>query len=406
MANAFNVSSLVSKQLVQSLNAKGKLIHTVNQSYSKDFTQKKYTPGTTVSMDIQHQPSVTQGRVANVQDVENRTSSVTIGQWNSAESFTSIEKGYSMDNEKDVKRYANDMAARLVRQIELDGFTHMMKYTGNNVGTPGVDAGSLRTWAEGRAKIEDALGPDRDCSAAVNPMGHVALTDSLKGATNPGKTISNQYLSGKMKNAAGMNFYSSQSIARQTAGTTDDFSLDIDGTIATEGSTTLVLSLGDGGTETITAGTKLTVAGVFAVDPQSKTTLSYLKQFSVTALATTAGAAITLEVSPPMYSSGSSHQNLSQFPQDAAVVTIVNSGTASTVDAQNVIYDKDAYTLVSVPLPPARGGVHTYGNVNGIQIRTGVGSWDAVNDDQILRVDIAYGWGTLREDHACIVWGD
>ena len=134
MANSFNVSSLVSKQLVQSLNAQGKLIHTVNQSYSKDFTQKKYTPGTTVSMDIMHQPTVTSGRVANVQDVENRTTSVTIAQWNSAESFTSIEKGYSMDNEKDVKRYANDMAARLVRQIELDGFTEMMKKTGKDDG--------------------------------------------------------------------------------------------------------------------------------------------------------------------------------------------------------------------------------------------------------------------------------
>ena len=404
MANTFNVSSLVSKQLVQSLHAKGKLINTVNKSYSKDFTQKKYTPGTTVSMDIMHQPSITSGRVANVQDVENITSSVTIGQFNSAESFTSIEKGYSMDNEKDVKRYANDMASRLIRQMELDGFTHMQNAIGNNVGTPGVDAGALRTWAEGRAKITDALGPDRDCYAAVNPMGHVALTDSLKGATNPGKAISNQYLSGKMKNAAGLNFYESQSISRQTAGTTTDFALDIDGTIATEGSTTLVLSLA--GTGTITAGTKLTVAGVNAVDPESKVSLSYLKQFTVTTDATIAGNAVTLTVSPAMYSSGSSHQNLSQFPQDAAVVTLVNSGSASTVDAQNVIYDKDAFTLVSVPLPPARGGAHTFANFDGIQIRTGVGSWDAVNDDQILRVDIAYGWGTLRADHACVVWGD
>jgi len=404
MANSFNVSSLVSKQLVQSLNAKGKLIHTVNQSYSKDFTQKKYTPGTTVSMDIMHQPTVTSGRVANLQDVENRKTSVTINQWNSAESFTSIEKGYSMDNEQDVKRYANDMAARLVRQMELDGFTEMMKKVGNNVGTPGVDAGALRTWGEGRAKITDALGPDRDCFAAVNPMGHVALTDALKGATNPGASISNQYLSGKMKKAAGMNFYESQSIARQTAGTTTDFALDINGAITTEGSTTLVCTLA--GTGTITAGTKLTVASVNAVDPQSKVSLSYLKEFSVTADATIAGNAVTLEVSPPMYSSGSSHQNISAFPADAAVVTIVNSGSASTVDAQNVIYDKDAFTLVSVPLPPARGGAHSFGSVNGIQIRTGVGSWDAVNDDQILRVDVAYGWAPLREDHACIVWGD
>lgn len=404
MSNSFNLSSLVSKQLVQSLHAKGKLINTVNKSYSKDFTQKKYTPGTTLTMDIQHQPTVTAGRVANVQDVENITTSVTINQWNAAESFTTIEKGYSMDNEKDVRRYTNDMASRLIRQMELDGFTTMMNAVGNNVGTPGVDAGSLRTWAEGRAKITDALGPDRDCFAAVNPMGMVALTDSLKGATNPGKSISNQYLSGKMKQAAGLNFYESQSIARQTAGTTTDFALDVDGAISTEGSTSLVCSLA--GTGTITAGTKYTVAGVFAVDPESKVSLSYLKQFTVTTDATISGNAVTLVHSPATYSSGSSHQNVSAFPADAAVITIVNSGSASTVDAQNIIYDKDAFTLVNVPLPPAKGGSHSFANYEGIQIRVGVGSWDATNDDQILRVDVAYGWAKLREDHACVVWGD
>jgi hypothetical protein len=403
MANTFNVSSLVSKQIVQSLHARGKLCNTVNKSYSKDFTQKKYTPGTTISMDIAHQPSVTSGRVANVQDVVNRTSSVTINQWNSAESFTSIEKGYSMDNEKDVRRYADDMAKRLIRQIELDGFTTMMQQTGNNVGTPGVDAGALRTWAEGRARITDALGPDRNYYAAVNPMGMVALTDSLKGATNPGKQISNQYLSGKMKMAAGLNFYESQSIARQTAGTTTDFAGAVQTTSVSGASTLVVNALGTG---TITAGTKFTVASVFAVDPESKTNLSYLKEFTVTADATIAGNAATLSISPSIYGSDSPHQNVSDFPTASDVVTITNSGSASTVDAQNIIYDKDAYTLVSVPLPPARGGVHSFANYEGVQIRVGSGSWDAVNDDQILRVDVAYGWAKLREDHACVVWGD
>jgi len=403
MSNAFNVSSLVSKQIVQSLHARGKLINTVDKSKAADFTQKKYTPGTTVTIDIEHQPNVVSGRVANVQDVVNRTSSVTIGQYNSAESFTSIERGYSMDNEKDVRRYADKMALRLIREMEVTGFDFMYKQIGNNVGTPGVDAGSLRTWAEGRAKLTDALAPDRHYYAAVNPMGMVALTDSLKGATNPGKQISNQYLSGKMKEAAGLMFYESQSVGRQTAGTTTDFAGAVQTTSVSGATTLAVNSLGTG---TITAGTKFTVASVFAVDPETKETLSYLKEFSVTADATIAGNAATLSISPTIYGSDSPHQNVSDFPTASDVVTITNSGSASTVDAQNIIYDKDAFTLVSVPLPAARGGYHSFANYEGIQIRVGVGSWDATNDDQILRVDAVWGWGKQREDHACVVWGD
>jgi hypothetical protein len=62
MAHNLNASSLVSKQLVQSLHAKGNLINTVNKSYSKDFTQKKYTPGQTVTIDIAPQATITSGR--------------------------------------------------------------------------------------------------------------------------------------------------------------------------------------------------------------------------------------------------------------------------------------------------------------------------------------------------------
>jgi len=405
MANTFNVSTLVSKQLVQSLHAKSNLVPTVNKAYSKDFTQKKYTPGTTVTINIEHQPTVTSGRVANVQDVQDRTTSVTIAQYNAAESFTSIERGYSLDDPQDVRRYADKMALRLIREMEVTGFQQFRDSIGQNVGTPGVDPGALRTWAEGRAKITDALAPQRDYYAAANPMAMVALTDSLKGATQPGAEISNQYLRGRMRKAAGMNFYESQSIARQTAGTTTDFAGAMASTVATEGSTTL--SVDNLGTGTITAGTKLTVAAVNDVDPETKSTLSYAKQFTVTTDATIVGNAATLTVSPAMYSSASPHQNIDAFPQAAAVVTIVNSGSASTVDAQNVIYDRDAISLVSVPLPAARGGKHhSFANYEGIQIRVGVGSWDAVNDDQILRVDAVWGWTTLREDHACIVWGD
>lgn len=403
MSNSFSISDLATKQIIQSLHAKGNLVNTVDKSRSRDFLQTKYTPGLTVRIPIEHQPTMTKSRIATVQDVETLESSVTIEQYNNAEDFTSIERRYNMDNEKDVRRYAHKLALRLLREVDVTGFNHMALQTGNNVGTPGVDAAALETWAEARAKITDALAPERECFAAINPMGNVRLTNSLKNVTNPGKEISNQYLRGRMKKAVGLNFYESQSIKRITAGTTTDLAGAVT-TTSVSGATSIVLkSLGTG---TITAGTKLTVAGSYAVDPETKATLSYLKQFSITADATISGNAATVSISPTIYGTDSVHQNVSGFPTADDVVTITGTGTASDVDAQNVVYDKEAYTLVSVPLPKPKGTVHRIVNYNGIQIRVGYGSYDGTNDTQMLRCDAVWGWGNLRPDHACIVFGD
>lgn len=405
MANVHKISTLMSKQMVQSLHARGKLINTVDKGLSGDFTQKKYTPGTTVYYPIEFQPSVTTGRVANVQDVVQLQDSLTIVQYNTAESFTSIEKTYNMDNPKDIRRYADRMALALVRKIETVGFQHAAINCGNNVGTPGVDTGSLKTWAEGRARMSDALVPDREIYAAINPMGNVALTDALKGATNPGKQISNQYLRYQMKRAAGMNFYESNSIYRHTAGTTTDFAGAVT-TTSVDGATSIVLkSLGTG---TITAGTKYTIAGVYNVDPETFATLSTLKEFTVLNTETIAGNAATVDLPRAIYGpdSANGHQNVSALPVADAVVTFTNSGSASTVDAMNLIYDRDAIKLVSVPLMKARGNWHTFSSYEGIQIRIGIGAWDLTNDEQGIRCDAVAGWGNGQIDHMCVVWGD
>lgn len=404
MANSLNTSSLVSKRMVQVLHAKSMISGTVNNSYSKDFTQRNYAPGDTISIDIVHQPSVTQNRVATVQDVKNRTVSATILQYNAAEKWSSIVKRYDMTSEKGVIQYTDDMSKRMIREVDRTSLEYMAKQASNSVGTPGVDSGSLRTYAEGVAKIDDALGGQtEDCFAAVNPMGHVALTDSLKGLQNPGKEISNQYLRYRMKNAAGINFYKSNSVSRWTKGTATNSTPVMNGA-TTSGASTISIDGLSAATATITEKTHFTIADVYAVDPETKTTLSYLKDFSVTATATGSGSAIAaLAISPTIYDSTSPHQNVSALPADGAALTLSIDSTSA---AANIIYDRDAYTLISVPLPPAAGGVHKFAQTeNGIQIRTGFGSWDAVEDKQIFRIDAVWVMAKLREDHSCKVWG-
>ena len=402
MANSLNTSSLVSKRMVQMLDAKAMIPGTVNTSYSSDFTQKNYAPGDTISIDITYQPTVTQSRVADVQDVTNRTVSATILQYNAAEKWSSIVKAYDMTSEKGVLQYTDDLSKRMIREVDKTCLDYMAKHAGNAVGTPGVDAGSLRTYGEGVAKMDDALLMDTPF-AAVNPMGHVALVDSLKNIQNPGKEISNQYLRYRMTKAAGINFYKSNSVSRWTKGTATN-ATPLMAANSASGDSTISIDGLSSATATITEKTHLTISGVNAVDPETFVDLGYLKDFSVTATATGSGSAITaLAISPTIYGPGSGHQNVSALPLNGATITLAIDDTSA---ACNILYGRDAYTLISVPLPPAAGGVHkTAVTKGGIQIRSGFGSWNATDDTQIFRVDACWVMAKLREDHSCKVWG-
>src|SRR5574341_1580231 len=252
MAHSVNVSSLVSKQIVQSLHAKGNLINTVNKAYSKDFTQKQYTPGQTVTIDIAPQATITSGRVGVPQDMQHRSTSVTLGQYNGIFELTSIQKGYDIPQ---WRKFGDTIAMRMIREMEKTGFENARDTVALSVGDPGSQPGSLRTWAEGRAKITKALGPMRNYHAAADPLAMVALTDALKGATNPGDTISNQYLKGRMKTAAALNFYESESIARHTAGSATNSTPLTNGAVSTGASTIAIDGL-SAATATVKKGQK------------------------------------------------------------------------------------------------------------------------------------------------------
>lgn len=413
MPNAFNVSSLVSKGVVASLHAEGKLVNTCDTRYKNDFLQDSYTPGTTIAINKGPQFTVTSGRVANVQDVEYKSINATIVQYNEAISLTSIEKSYSLNSEEDMMKLGRDMGRRMLREVDRIGFQTLANQVGNNVGSPGAEPGSIRLFGRGAALMDDQLAPDADRYCALSPLGQVELIDSLKNAPNPGEEIGNQFLRGQMKRAMNLNFYSTPSVYRSTLGSATNTTPLTNGTTA-NGATTLDVDGLSAATATIKAGTKFTLGAlgtstaVYAVDPETKAVLPYLKMFTVTTDATGISSEIAaLAINPPIYDSTTSHQNVSQLPPNNAEVTLLlGSVTSGNTYAENVIYQKEAVQLIAVPLKAAQQkGVHSFADFNGVPIRTGIGAWNAVNDSEILRVDACFVWAIPRPEHCCIVAG-
>ena len=158
--------------------------------------------------------------------------------------------------------------------------------------------------------------------------------------------------------------------------------------------TTYSMSLSTDGWDTVATilrGDVITLDGVFAVNPVSKATLDFLQPFVITADVTAnANTAVDtpIVISPPIITSGP-YQMVSAAPADDA--TIVNLGDASTAYPQNLVFHKNAFALVTVPLEmPDSVTWKARQTHRGTSVRL-VKDYDIDNDQEIIRCDILYG---------------
>ena len=145
-----------------------------------------------------------------------------------------------------------------------------------------------------------------------------------------------------------------------------------------------------------------TIANVFAVNPQTRESTGSLQQFVVTAAATGSSTA-TLSISPALYSASQALATVSALPASGAAVTMVGSATGQY--AQNLVYHKDAITFATADLLMPQGVDMASRQVhNGISMRI-VRQYDINNDRLPCRIDVLYGFSTIRPQMACRVWG-
>jgi hypothetical protein len=91
------------------------------------------------------------------------------------------------------------------------------------------------------------------------------------------------------------------------------------------------------------------------------------------------------------------------LPANAAAIIFV--GTASTAYPQNLIYHKDAITFATADLLLPQGVDMASRQVhNGISLRV-VRQYDINNDRMPCRIDVLYGYSTIRPQMAVRMWG-
>ena len=402
--------SMIAKEALMQLKNSCVMGNLVHRDYRKEFVKV----GQSISIRKPVKFTVTDGATRSNQDVEEGNTTITINKrkhvsWQfSTQDLTLSISEYS-------ERYITPAMITLANQIDVD-LAALYKDVWHWVGTPGQTVDSFADLSKGPQRLDEMAVPMDMRRAVLAPADAWGMIGNLTGlGLLPQGGRDNASLEAYRKASLGMvanlDTYQDQNIQRHTVGTGT-------GTPLTDGSSHAVtygavLSsyqqslVTDGWTasKTLKAGDVFTLDGVYAVNPVSKATLDFLQQFvlvsDVTTNATTTNDT-TLTISPPIITSGP-YQTVSADPGDGATITYL--GTAATVYPQNLVFHKNAFALVTVPLElPRSASFKARENYDGFSIRL-VEDYDIDNDVEIIRADVLYGVKTIYPELATRISG-
>lgn len=385
MPNTILTPTAVTREALRVLHQKLNFVGNIVRDYDDSFAQKGAKIGDTIKVRLPNQYVVRDGATLNAQDTTESSVSLQISSQKGVDlNFTSGELTLSLDDFS--QRILEPAMSVLAANIEADALNMALDVyqAVNNIGS----AISLNKVLMGRKALNDALAPmDNQRTALLNTQDNVDLIDSLKGLFQDSEAIKKQYKEGIMGRTAGLDFYENTLLANQTTGTAASATTyTVNGANQT-GSGVVVAT----GATTFKKGDIVTFAGCSRVHPETKADTGVLQQFVVTA--DYAGGAGTLSISPAIVTTGGA-KNVAASPTNGGAVTKV--GGASAIYKPSLVFHKEAFAFATADLIMP-GGVDFAARetIDGLSCRI-VRAYDINNDKFPCRLDILYGYKTLR----------
>ncbi len=400
MSNSILTIDMITRKSLEILENNLVLTRNVNRQYDDSFAVEGAKIGSTLRIRLPDRALVTDGAALQVQDDNEQYTTLTVAnQKHIGVNFTSAELTMQLDDF--AERVLKPRISQLASSIDAD-VANAYKGIYSSVGTPGTTPATSLVLLQAQQKLNENAATMMPRYATVNPAANAGLVEGMKGLFNPTDTISKQFKNGMM--GTGVLGYDeinmSQSIKTHTTGDWGT-GITVTTTISAQGTASVGLSF-TGSSKTWKQGDVFTIAGVYAVNPQTRETTGSLQQFVVTADASGSSTA-TVTVSPAIYTATNALATVDSFPVSGAVVTML--GSASSQYAQNLVYHRDAITFATADLLLPNGvdmasrAVH-----NGISLRV-VRQYDINNDRMPCRIDVLYGYSAIRPAMAARIWG-
>lgn len=395
MANSILTPTAVTREALRILHQKLNFVGNVNRTYDDSFAKTGAKIGDSLKIRLPNEYTVRTGATLSAQDITETSTTLQIATQKGVDlNFTSVDLTLSLDDFS--KRILDPAMAVLAANIESDALSMMLDVY-NNVNNIGSVA-NFKSIMGSRKVLNDSLAPmDSNRSILLNTQDNVDLVDALKGLFQDSTAIKEQYREGSMGRTGGFDFYENTLIQNQTTGTAAAATgYTANGAVTANGSTQVVLAAGTT-TTTFKKGDIITFVGCNRVHPESKVDTGALQQFVVTA--DYAGGAGTINISPAIYTSGG-RQNV-VAAGIANGVAVAKVGGASQIYKPSMAFHKDAFAFATADLVMPQGVDFSSRQVqDGISMRI-VRQYDINNDKFPCRLDVLYGYKTIRPQLAC-----
>jgi len=398
MANSILTTSIVAKEALSILKNNCVMASLVHRGHENEFDKRVngYTPGETISIRRPADFTVRDGATASAQDVTEGSTSITIDKQKGVDfSFSSSDLTLKIEDLSE--RVLKPAMVQLANQVDRDLMA--LYYTVPNlIGTAGQTINSFSDFAKAPERMDELAIPQDMRSGVLSPADNWGLIGA-QTALYMQDVAKGAYRTATLGNIAGVDTFQAQNIPTHTVGvatgtplvngagqnvTYDSVKTTMTGSLITDGWTNSTAGI-------LKAGDVFTIANVFAVNPVTKATLPFLRQFTVLADAASGASTgpATLSIYPAIISSGA-FQNVSAAPADNAAIT-VGTGAGGTGYRQNLVFHKNAFALAMVPMVSPPGAVDVARqSYDGMSVRV-IPFYNGSSDISTWRLDILYG---------------
>ncbi len=399
MPNTILTATAVTREALRVLHQKLNFVGTITRDYDERFAQQGAKVGDTLKIRLPNQYTVRTGaqlQGGTGQDTAESSVDLKVQTQKGVDlNFTSVDLTLALDDFSE--RILEPAMSVLAANIEADAMS-MYKDVYNQVDNQGQPATFAKV-LQGRKVLVDNLAPLNARTCNLNTQDNVDLVDALKGLFNDKSTISKQNREGFMGRTAGFDFMENTLWPAHTRGaaTAAYTTNTTTGTLPISSTPVTQITVASG-TGAMNKGDVFTIANVFRVHPETKAVLTNQAQQFVVA-ADYAGGAGVVQISPAIVLSGAA-QNVA-IPSTSATAALSFAGTISVPYGISMAYQKGAFAFATADMVMPRGVDFASREVfDGVSMRI-VRQYDINNDKFPCRLDVLYGFKTIRPQLAC-----
>lgn len=372
----------------------------ITKKLSDDFIVAGTKVGASVGLRLPQRFTTTKGQALQAQAITDTIVTVTItDQANIAYGWSSFSE--TLELQDMYERYVNPAGFQLANTMDKDGLGRVYQDVFSVEGTPGTIPNANSTYLNAAARLTNFATPKGPRRSFINSLMRATIANAnLNIFGVPREPDVRELWKEAMFSGAALSWdewFEDVNIFPHTVGPLGGVPL-VNGASQT-GSSLITDAWTSAVANRLNKGDVFTIAGVFAVNPQSYQSTTQLQQFVVTANTASDGSGnATIPIYPPIIVTGA-YQTVDSLPADNAALTVF--GAANTVTPQGLGFHPQAFVCASADLVLPRVGEAKRVRMPsmGMSMRYWQAS-DIMTDQHPSRLDVIYGFKTFRPEFA------